>query len=107
MIGRLRAPLPCIQLLYLIEKTVSKDCIIASNTSSLSIEELSTSLEYPERFIGMHFFSPANVMKLLEVVRADATSERTAIGVLASLAARKSERGGPVGHKFPTLVFPA
>ena len=48
--------------------------VMASNTSYLDIDEIASATTRPESVIGMHFFSPANVMKLLEVVRADATS---------------------------------
>jgi len=68
-----------------LEKTVSKDCIIASNTSSLSVDDLSTSLEYPERFIGMHFFSPVNRMPLVEVIPSVRTNKET-IATVVDLA---------------------
>lgn len=51
-----------------VESTVSEDCIIASNTSSISITLLSADLEKPERFIGIHFFNPAPLMPLVEVI---------------------------------------
>ncbi|WP_277111860.1 3-hydroxyacyl-CoA dehydrogenase NAD-binding domain-containing protein [Chryseobacterium taklimakanense] len=51
-----------------VESTVSEDCIIASNTSSISITSLSADLEKPERFIGIHFFNPAPLMPLVEVI---------------------------------------
>ena len=60
-----------------IEKIVSKECIIASNTSSLSITALASSLNLNNRFIGMHFFNPANLMPLVEVIPAIQTSEKT------------------------------
>lgn len=49
-------------------------CILATNTSYLDVNEIAASTSRPEQVIGAHFFSPANVMKLLEVVRADKTS---------------------------------
>jgi 3-hydroxybutyryl-CoA dehydrogenase len=52
---------------------VKKDAIFASNTSSISITELLTSTKRPERFIGLHFFNPVPLMKLVEVVRTIAT----------------------------------
>lgn len=58
-----------------LEKAVNKDCIIATNTSSLSISELCKSVSYPERFIGIHFFNPANIMKLVEVIAGKLTSD--------------------------------
>ena len=54
---------------------VKKDAIFASNTSSISITELMTATKRPERFIGMHFFNPVPLMKLVEVVRTIATAD--------------------------------
>jgi len=53
---------------------VKKDAIFASNTSSISITELLTAVRRPERFIGLHFFNPVPLMKLVEVVKTIATS---------------------------------
>lgn len=58
-----------------LESYVSQDCIIASNTSSLSIASIAASLEKPERCIGIHFFNPAPLMKLVEVIPAIQTSK--------------------------------
>ncbi len=60
-----------------LEKFVSDDCILASNTSSLSIASIASSLQKPERCIGIHFFNPAPLMKLVEVIPAIQTSEET------------------------------
>lgn len=57
-----------------VEKFVSEDCILASNTSSLSIASIASALEKPDRCIGIHFFNPAPLMKLVEVVPAVQTS---------------------------------
>src|SRR5579872_3388876 len=57
-----------------IDGIVKKDAIFASNTSSISITELLTSTRRPERFVGLHFFNPVPLMKLVEVVRTIATS---------------------------------
>jgi 3-hydroxybutyryl-CoA dehydrogenase len=54
---------------------VNKDAIFASNTSSISITELMTATKRPERFIGLHFFNPVPIMKLVEVVRTIATAD--------------------------------
>ena len=51
------------------------DCVLASNTSSLSLTEIAASVKAPERVVGMHFFNPVHIMKLLEVVRAYQTSD--------------------------------
>jgi 3-hydroxybutyryl-CoA dehydrogenase len=54
---------------------VKRDAIFASNTSSISITELMTATKRPERFIGLHFFNPVPLMKLVEVVRTIATAD--------------------------------
>ena len=53
---------------------VKKDAIFASNTSSISVTELLTATKRPERFVGMHFFNPVPLMKLVEVVKTIATA---------------------------------
>ncbi|MGG5487954.1 3-hydroxyacyl-CoA dehydrogenase NAD-binding domain-containing protein [Gaetbulibacter sp. PBL-D1] len=58
-----------------LESYVSEDCIIASNTSSLSIASIASSLQKPGRCIGIHFFNPAPLMKLVEVIPAVQTSK--------------------------------
>jgi len=60
-----------------LETHVSKNCIIASNTSSLSIASIASSLEKAERCVGIHFFNPAPLMKLVEVIPSIQTSEET------------------------------
>jgi 3-hydroxybutyryl-CoA dehydrogenase len=57
-----------------LDGVVKKDAIFASNTSSISITELMTAGKRPERFIGLHFFNPVPLMKLVEVVRTIATA---------------------------------
>jgi len=57
-----------------LDGVVKKDAIFASNTSSISITELMTATKRPERFIGLHFFNPVPLMKLVEVVRTIATA---------------------------------
>jgi 3-hydroxyacyl-CoA dehydrogenase len=52
---------------------VRRDCVLASNTSRLDINRLADVVDAPERVLGLHFFSPAHVMRLLEIVRADRT----------------------------------
>ncbi len=58
-----------------LDRIVKQGAILATNTSALNIDEIATAVKRPEAVIGLHFFSPANVMKLLEVVRADKTSK--------------------------------
>ncbi len=62
--------------------------IMASNTSALNLNEIAAATSRPESVIGLHFFSPANVMKLLEIVRGDATSKEviaTAMGLAKTI----------------------
>jgi 3-hydroxyacyl-CoA dehydrogenase / enoyl-CoA hydratase / 3-hydroxybutyryl-CoA epimerase / enoyl-CoA isomerase len=68
-----------------VEGLVKPDTIIASNTSSISIEELSTALKRPENFVGMHFFNPVHRMPLVEVIYAPKTSKE-AIATTANYA---------------------
>jgi len=62
-----------------VEKLVSEDCILASNTSSLSIASIASASEKSERVIGIHFFNPAPLMPLVEIIPAIQTSEAVAI----------------------------
>lgn len=57
------------------EKHISKDCIVATNTSSLSVNEMAKPLARPENFVGMHFFNPVNKMPLVEVIRGEKSSD--------------------------------
>lgn len=66
-----------------LENIMPSDAILATNTSSLSITELASHLKVPERFIGMHFFNPAPIMKLVEVVHGYKTSQKTTDKALA------------------------
>lgn len=65
-----------------LNKVVRPDTIVASNTSTLPIGELATVIDHPERVIGLHFFSPARVMPLLEEIKADNTSPATIVTCL-------------------------
>jgi 3-hydroxybutyryl-CoA dehydrogenase len=57
-----------------LDDVVKKDAIFASNTSSISVTELLTAVKRPERFVGLHFFNPVPLMKLVEVVKTIATA---------------------------------
>jgi 3-hydroxyacyl-CoA dehydrogenase/enoyl-CoA hydratase/3-hydroxybutyryl-CoA epimerase len=74
---------------------VSSDCILATNTSSLSVTEMAGAIDGPERFIGMHFFNPVEKMPLVEIIRGEKTSEET----IAKVSAFATEMG-----KFPIVV---
>lgn len=58
-----------------LEQIVSPECILATNTSSLSVTAMAESMKHPERLVGFHFFNPVAVMPLLEIVQAPKTSE--------------------------------
>lgn len=60
-----------------LEGIVSKDCILATNTSSLSIASISSALKKPERFLGIHFFNPAPLMPLVEIIPSISTVDKT------------------------------
>jgi 3-hydroxyacyl-CoA dehydrogenase len=74
-------------------------CILASNTSTLDIDEFAAASGRPGQVIGHHFFSPANVMKLLEIVRAKETSRQT-IATSLALAKKLGKVGVVVGNCF-------
>ena len=67
-----------------LEKIVSPECVLATNTSSLSVEKMSEGLTNPERVVGFHFFNPVAIMPLLEIARTSKTDDATtatAVGV--------------------------
>lgn len=59
-----------------LETIVREDCVLASNTSSLSVSAMAAGLQHPERVVGLHFFNPVAVMQLVEVVRAQQSGDR-------------------------------
>lgn len=67
------------KVLAAVEAEVPPECVLASNTSSLSISEMQKALQHPERFGGMHFFNPVHKMPLVEVVRGNKTSDLTVL----------------------------
>ena len=60
-----------------VERIVSPECVLATNTSSLSITEMASGLAHPERLVGLHFFNPVAVMPLLEIVKGEHTDDAT------------------------------
>ena len=70
------------EILRQLESASNKDFIFASNTSSLSITEIAKASTRPEHVVGMHFFNPVHIMRLVEVVVGQATSEDTVQAVL-------------------------
>ncbi|MBL6449874.1 3-hydroxybutyryl-CoA dehydrogenase [Fulvivirga sp. 29W222] len=62
-----------------LESINSENTILATNTSSIPITQIGAGLKHPERFIGMHFFNPAHIMKLVEVISGAATDDKVAL----------------------------
>jgi 3-hydroxyacyl-CoA dehydrogenase len=78
--------------------TVAKpECIVATNTSTLNIDEIAAAAQRPATVLGLHFFSPANVMRLVEIVRGAATSSETIASAMA-VAKRLGKVGVVVGN---------
>ncbi|MGM0986952.1 MAG: 3-hydroxybutyryl-CoA dehydrogenase [Pseudomonadota bacterium] len=75
---------------------LTHEAILASNTSSLSLTRLAAVCERPERVVGMHFFNPVPVLKLVEVIRAEQTSDAT-VSRIEQLAADLGKTAVPVG----------
>jgi 3-hydroxyacyl-CoA dehydrogenase len=70
-----------------LDRLCRPDAVLASNTSALDVDAIAKAMTRPERFVGMHFFSPANVMKLCEVVDAAATDAETLATTVAAAKA--------------------
>jgi 3-hydroxyacyl-CoA dehydrogenase len=82
-----------------LDKIAKPGAILASNTSTLDIDEIASATSRPEWVIGHHYFSPANVMRLLEIVRGKATSKEV-IATSMALAKRLKKVGVLVGNCF-------
>ncbi len=79
-----------------LDRICRKDAILATNTSTLDVDEIARSTSRPEQVIGLHFFSPANVMRLLEIVRGKQTS-KTVVATSMKLAKQIGKVGVLVG----------
>ena len=93
-----------------IEKKLSIDAILVSNTSTISIDYLASHLDKPDKFCGMHFFNPVHAMPLVEIIRGKKTSEET-IGLATSHAVRLGKKPIIVndcpGFLVNRVLFPA
>ncbi len=78
------------------------ECIVATNTSSLSVTRLAATTDRPQRFIGMHFFNPVPVMKLVEIIRGIVTDDAT-YRTIAGLAARLGKETA-LAEDFPGFM---
>jgi 3-hydroxybutyryl-CoA dehydrogenase len=63
------------ELFAALDRIVAEDAVLATNTSALSVSEIAAATEHPERVVGMHFFNPAPVLPLVEIVRAEHSGE--------------------------------
>ncbi|HLY85623.1 MAG TPA: 3-hydroxyacyl-CoA dehydrogenase NAD-binding domain-containing protein [Gaiellaceae bacterium] len=84
------------------DRTLPERAVLASNTSSIPISQLASVTERPERVIGMHFFNPVPVLRLVEVVRARETSDETATAIVA--LAEDLGKTPAVANDFPGFV---
>ena len=84
------------------EGVVSETCILASNTSSLSITEMASRLRHPERVVGFHFFNPVAVLPLVEIIRGDKTNPVTLATAFA--AARTLKKTGILIKDSPAFL---
>jgi 3-hydroxyacyl-CoA dehydrogenase len=85
-----------------IEPIISPEAVIATNTSSLSVEEIGAKLEHPERLVGFHFFNPVAVMPLVEVVNIPTTDDATLATAMA--VARKLGKSAVITADRPGFV---
>ncbi|MBD9599472.1 MULTISPECIES: 3-hydroxybutyryl-CoA dehydrogenase [unclassified Pseudomonas] len=98
-----------LRVLQQIAAQVSDHCVIASNTSSLSITQLAASVSQPERFIGLHFFNPVPVMGLIEVIRGLQTSDAThalALDMATTLGKTAITAGNRPGFVVNRILVP-
>jgi 3-hydroxyacyl-CoA dehydrogenase len=97
------------QLFAEIDKTAGPDCVLATNTSTLDIDEIARVTRRPEMVIGTHFFSPAHVMRLVEIVRGKETSKRviaTAMALAKTLKKVGVLVGNSMGFVGNRMMFP-
>src|SRR5215212_3866277 len=73
--GKLQKLEPKRQLFAELDRLVAPDAVLATNTSALSVTEIAAATRRPERVVGMHFFNPAPLMPLVEIVRAELTAD--------------------------------
>ena len=85
-----------------LERVVSPECVLATNTSSLSVTEMGADLEHPERVVGMHFFNPVAVLPLVELVRTPETDD-TSIAT-AWAVTKKLRKTGVLVRDAPAFV---
>jgi 3-hydroxyacyl-CoA dehydrogenase len=97
------------QLFGEIDKIAKPDCVLATNTSTLDIDVIAAATSRPEMVIGLHFFSPAHVMRLVEIVRGSKTSPRvvaTAVAIAKALKKTGVVVGNCYGFVGNRMMFP-
>ncbi len=85
-----------------LEAVVSPECVLATNTSSLSVTEMGADLEHPERVVGLHFFNPVAVLPLVELVRTPLTDDATLATAWA--VTKKLRKTGVLVRDAPAFV---
>lgn len=85
-----------------LDAIVNKEAILASNTSGLDIDSLAASTDRPDKVVGTHFFSPANIMRLLEVVRGEDSSHETLATIMA--LGKKLKKASVVSLNAPGFI---
>ncbi len=85
-----------------VEKHISREAILATNTSSLSVEQIGAKLTHPERVVGFHFFNPVAVMPLIEVVKTPQTNDETLS--TAMVTAQKLRKNAVITKDTPGFV---
>ena len=85
-----------------LDKHVKPEAILASNTSGLDIDSIASVTKRPDKVVGTHFFSPANIMRLLEVVRGDQTSNETLATIMA--IGKKLKKAAVVSLNAPGFI---
>ncbi|WP_340084059.1 3-hydroxyacyl-CoA dehydrogenase NAD-binding domain-containing protein [Siminovitchia sp. FSL H7-0308] len=91
------------EVFFLLDEITRADVILATNTSSMSITEIASATKRPDRVAGMHFFNPAQLMKLVEVVRGFETSAET-VEVLKALSTRLKKEVVEVKKDSPGFI---
>ncbi|MEZ4743960.1 MAG: 3-hydroxyacyl-CoA dehydrogenase [Bdellovibrionota bacterium] len=81
-----------VEIFSKLEKIISRECLLTTNTSSLSVTKIAAETELPERVAGLHFFNPVPLMKVVEVIRSPLTSEQS-VGILKDWVKK-------VGHQY-------
>jgi 3-hydroxyacyl-CoA dehydrogenase len=85
-----------------LERVVSAECVLATNTSSLSVTQMGAGLEHPERVVGMHFFNPVAVLPLVELARTPSTDDTSLATVWA--VTKKLRKTGVLVRDAPAFV---